>query len=265
MSVLSYWKVQNHIIVRLTQIWLLSNRLRLLLNQNKHKTKEKLDNLLQEDLLKETDLMKIASEEGIRTTLDYQKLRSEDPQRAERILKQSRLRSSQVLLESDVNLLEKIYPEIVWSSLSIMSLSVFESNMKIICYYLKVFLKIESDIDEMKGQSIVERSKNYIRQIPDLNYNFSTSKLWEKIRGHQTIRNLVVHNGSFLDSSKYSKAALHFIKNSDTNLKIDKESRLIIEKEYIDEIIDNLQDWLLDFFQVLKDTYPEIDEFEIRV
>jgi CDP-glycerol glycerophosphotransferase (TagB/SpsB family) len=264
MSKLSYQNFKNHIITRLTQVWLLSNKLKVLLNENKYEKKNELNELLEEDLLQEPDLMNIASEEGILTNLEYEDLQKNNPKRAKRIEEQINLKMHKVFLESDISLLENSYPDIVWSSLSIMTMSVFEVNIKLICRYINIFLGMEFDINEMNGRSIVERGKNFIQKIENIDYQFSTSQNWQKIRGHQTVRNLIIHNGSFIDSSSYSRKVISFMKNSDTSLSVN-ENRLVIGKNYVNEVGRDTQDWLQELFSALESSYPEIETFETEV
>ena len=93
--------------------------------------------------------------------------------------------------------------------------------------------------------------KRYFKKVVQVDYQFSKSSSWERIRGHQEIRNLLVHNGGLLDESERSNKVRRFIKHRRISISIEDGS-LSIQKNYIKELITDLQQILTEMFDALK-------------
>ncbi len=92
------------------------------------------------------------------------------------------------------------YPNILRNSFLITCYSYLEHEL---IYQCKILKSLPKDINDVKGHSILDRAKDYLKLI-DL--DISKSKSWNEIKNIQKIRNCIVHSDGILN---YEKAADH--------------------------------------------------------
>ena len=243
--------LDRYLILDLTRLWMLSEKLNSFLAKDAEEHSLRIAELARHPLMKEKDLTEEAAKDGYRTLGDLQKLSKKDPQRAQQIMMQSGLRLQHTLLDVDLRLSQYIYPNITVSSMVIMAFAMFERSLLSTCLALAETWSYKLTLSDLAGHSTLDKVQRYLRKVVQVDYRFSKSSSWERIKGHQEIRNLLVHNGGLLDESERSDKVRKFIKHRRISISIE-EGSLSIQKDYIKELITDLQQLLTDMFDALK-------------
>jgi hypothetical protein len=247
-----YDEFQNFSIVRLTQIGILANKLFRYLNLDTDELHNRIESLNSESLLKLPNLMEVASKEGYKTFGDYKKLEELDPKRVEQIFMQNSLQQSKLWNEVHLSLHQNMFPHITWSSLFLISMSHFEYSLILLSKFFQDEGEILLTVKDISGQSIYDKFVTYCLKALILKYNFGNSENWVKVKRHQKIRNLIVHNNGIIDDSSRSKSIKKLIDSNQINIKYNENNNIEVTKIYLDEVINDLQNWLIEFFKVVQ-------------
>jgi len=231
--------LDRYLILDLTRLWMLSEKLNSFLAKDAEEHSLRIAELARHPLMKEKDLTEEAAKDGYRTLGDLQKLSKKDPQRAQQIMMQSGLRLQHTLLDVDLRLSQ------------FMAFAMFERSLLSTCLALAETWSYKLTLSDLAGHSTLDKVQRYLRKVVQVDYRFSKSSSWERIKGHQEIRNLLVHNGGLLDESERSDKVRKFIKHRRISISIE-EGSLSIQKDYIKELITDLQQLLTDMFDALK-------------
>ncbi len=249
---LSFEDIKHFSIARLTQIYILSNKLRQYLDDELVDLNNNLKSLDNNELLSSPDLMEQAKKEGIVSGRDYKKLEKTDPQRFKNIFEQNSLKFSKLMSEVNMNLHINLFPHITWSSLFLISMSHFEYSFILISNFFQDKKKIKLSLSEISGHNNYEKFKTYSLKVIELNYDFCESNKWSKIKDHQKVRNLIVHNNGILDGSQRANSVKELIDNKKIKLNYSGDLNIKLSKDYLEEVIFDLQEWLEEFYNAIE-------------
>ena len=251
MNSIDFGEVQQYAIVRLTHVGMLSDKLKKLIDQDLQSQQQELESLNRHDLLKEPDLMLEAAKEGYKTIGGYKQLEKKEPERVHRMYLQSHLQMEKHRRTIELELSQQVYPNLTWSSLVLISMALFEEVITLICDYLSQTRGYRIKMNDLRGRSALHRCKMFLTKVVEIEFDFGASPHWQKVNGHQTVRNLIVHNSGVLDNSSQADAVRKFVDGGNTSLSI-TDGGLAIEREYIYEVIDDAQNWMLELFDAIK-------------
>lgn len=244
--------LEHFSIVKLTHIYLLSMRLDSFISQETQKLKDRKEKLGEHKLIQLPNLMDKAYTEGIICGKDYMKLKEEDPERYKTIFEQSGLLLSKTMLETENILFGNIFPTITWSSLFLISMSHLEYSLILICNYFTEIKKIKLKLSDLNGNSTYEKFILFISKVVEMKYLFEESTFWQKIKNHQKVRNLLIHNNGLIDDTVRAKVVKKIIRDGHINLKWNNNMILLFTQEYLEDVINDCQDWMQEFFNKLK-------------
>ncbi len=108
-----------------------------------------------------------------------------------------------------------------------------ETRLREMCKEIEKRKKLRLKEKDFKGP-IIERCKTYLEKVCDIRIE---EKIWSELMDVQKIRNCIIHaNGSIKDSSdnKYLK---QLTKNEEVDLEIDYEGFLLINREYVLQLL----------------------------
>jgi|SRR5699024_4451714 len=136
------------------------------------------------------------------------------------------------------------FPEIMRSSLLISVYSFFEQKLVSQCKPIKNGLSI-SDI---RGGSVIDRAKKYLEKLMEVDFP-ANNEHWKFLREVSLIRNCIVHNGGFVEQSSNR---IRNIINDMENIHINEYDKIIIEKGFVEEMIDHVDAFLFELIVQAK-------------
>ena len=89
--------------------------------------------------------------------------------------------------------------------------------------------------------------KNYLSKVCVIDFPKSSIN-WNEIKKLNRIRNCIVHSDGEIESS-FGKEKLKNIINSTSGLQLRDENEIIVEKEYIERMIDHSESFLLSLYK----------------
>jgi len=205
---------------------------------------------MSDPLFKEKDFAEIAAQMGYRTISQVTELGKKDPELVSKIYRQMQLKLQHGFLTVELKLYSEIYPSITLSSLAIMAFAVFEQSLSLVCSALADMHNLKLGLPDLAGHSTLEKAQCYFTRVLGLKIEFARSSKWQRIKGHQDVRNLLAHNGGFLDDSERSERIAKFVKSNKVGLRIEKGT-LQIDKVYVEKLVNDIQEWLIDLFDLI--------------
>ncbi|SEP07628.1 hypothetical protein [Aquisalimonas asiatica] len=133
----------------------------------------------------------------------------------------------------DLHVNQVKYPSIHRQSIILTIFSFLEHELNSLCYILSESVSSSVSLRDLKGQG-VERAFLYLRKIAEFDLSKANSEL-TYIRGLNSVRNQIVHNGGALPQDAKHKANM-FV-NSCRNLAGDPGSSLRVREEFVPEMI----------------------------
>ena len=251
MNISEFNDLKHNVIVRLNQVALLSRRLEELLNQHSKIQVDELSELSNHPLMNGPDYSKLAADEGYRTISEVERLQKKDPERYKNIMMQEELKYRRGFIEFESLMAKNIYPNLTLSSLVILAFATFEQNLSLICNALSDLRTIKLRLSDLNGHSTLDKAQRYLIRVLEIPFDFSKSKRWQSIRGHQEVRNLLVHNGGLIDDSDKYDNLRKFIKSHKSVLAV-RDNFLILQQDYIEIMIEDSQQFLLEMFDKIK-------------
>ncbi|MFI5252386.1 MAG: hypothetical protein ACHQQQ_08155 [Bacteroidota bacterium] len=241
-------EIQHYTISRLTALWILSGRLNHLFGEKAQELTKNLESVSNDVLLQEKDL---ADEAANCTIREIMELKIKDPQRVEQIYRQIALKFKTIILPMEIELYGQSYPILTLSAMAIMAFAMFEQGIALFCDVLGQISKTKVKLNDINGHSTIDKAQSYLVKVIEINYDFSQSIVWSRIKGHQAVRNLLVHNLGLLDDSERTKLVRTFIDRSIPGLSI-IDGSLKIQFEYIEELVKDYQYWLEEIYDSPK-------------
>lgn len=104
------------------------------------------------------------------------------------------------------------FSELLNSSTLVTVYSVFESDYYGICNRLKLLLRSQIDVNDLKCPSNIEQCRNYVKKVGNVDLT-RLNEQWARIRKYQFLRNKIVHNNSRIADVKQDM--LSFIHNEE--------------------------------------------------
>lgn len=131
-----------------------------------------------------------------------------------------------------------------------------ESSMNNLCRNLFRLKKYNVDLSDLRGEGIV-RARLYLMKLADVDFELLNGD-WSRLLGLNSIRNCLVHNEGRI---KGSKSEVKLMNNVDNTIGVysNHNSEIIIEREYIDNCIDTIENFLLALYNQLKDKESILD------
>ena len=238
-------KLQHNVLIRFNQLGLLSDKLNTLLADEVQTYRARLKSISSDPLFQEE-----LPEEAHLPLGKLRELRKTEPEKVQRIIKQIQLQSEHSGLNLDIMLTEQIFPSLTFSSLAMMAFAMFDESLSLVCSAISEIRGHKLKLNDLSGHSTIEKTQQYVTKVASLQYDFANSSDWQRIRGHYDVRNLLAHNGGVLDQSDRANKVKIFIQSKQTVLKI-QSGGLQIGREYIEELINDLQQWMLSIFDLL--------------
>lgn len=133
----------------------------------------------------------------------------------------------------DLHVNQVKYPSIHRQSMILTIFSFLEHQLNSLCYILSESVKSSVLLKDLKGQG-VERALLYLRKIACFNFLEAANEI-SYIRGVNSVRNQIVHNGSVLPQSVDHKVNL-FVKRQ-LHLAGDPGGPLFVREEFVSEMI----------------------------
>lgn len=222
--------------LRLTHLWLLARKLSQLFDRE---LKERTNNFSQNYNQFDNTLFEQMEKEGILTPRNLKTLSTADPDKVEFFIGQLAQRITGTLLLVDIGLLKDVFPNIVWSSIFVISMGHFEDSLKRISDLLGEQKGCKIKVNDLYGLSISEKSKKFLTDVVLFDFDFGSSKSWNFIKNHQSVRNLVIHNGGYLDDSSFSNKAKGIIMH-EPELSVNKDKMIIFSEAYVLKVIERV-------------------------
>jgi hypothetical protein len=239
-------KLGLNYLTRLAQIYLLSEKLNKYIYDEKEYLERNIKRLNSKSIISNYSFQSVIRKYNKMTPSLLIEIKKNKPEEYQKIYKHVSLLYMKSRDEELLSLTEETFPSITWSSLFISTISYFEHCLIDTSEHLSKVTNIKLKLIDMSGGGVYEKFKNYCSKVVGLKYNFA-SKQWDNIINHYNVRNIVVHNNGYLDNSKKQKIE-NFIKKGKTSLLL-KDSTIIIDKKYLDEVIFDIQDWIENFFK----------------
>jgi len=211
-----------------SQIYFLCDLFDTLLDSDRKIRKRKLNNLYKKT---ESEIYKSVRKSGYHTVGDLKLLRERRPKLYALWYKQTSIDLSITLNKVIVELSDFIVPNLLWHSIYAYSYAHFENDIKTICRKLSEIINIDFVLDN--STRILDQIKMFLSL--HLKLDFKNDFLWQNIKQYQNIRNIILHNGGNIDSSRRSIQAQSFV-NSCNNISIEN-NKIFISKEFVQESI----------------------------
>ncbi|MBX3009762.1 MAG: hypothetical protein KF816_17185 [Melioribacteraceae bacterium] len=240
-------QIEEYINHKLIFISMLVERTEVLIENDIADTKISLEEIKKEY---KPDFVKSIFDSGYRTPFDFKKLQEEKPEIALEFSKQLRLSHKVNWKETQIVVAESNYQQLVVSSLFLFVVSHLETGLRLICDYIKNKNGLELSWADLKGSSL-DVYKKYLSKVAHVSYCFDKSISWPCMKEYYIIRNFVIHRGCLLDDSDISKKVIELVKKY-TNLSIRNNLELIINKDFIDEVIDQSDKFFNDLLILVK-------------
>jgi len=245
-------ELKHFSLMRLTHIYILSMQLDSFISQESQELKDRKEKLDKDKPLQLPNLMDFAHEEGIINIQDYRKLKKENPEKFKAISEQLGLILSIIRIETDNILFNDVFPTITWSSLFLISMAHLEYSLILICNHFTEIKKLNLKLSDLNGSSTYEKFILFVSKVAKVDYSFDRSMFWQKVRNHQKIRNLLMHNNGLIDDSDRAKVVKKLIEDGQINLKWNNLMILLFTSEYLESVITDSQNWMEEFFNKLK-------------
>ncbi|WP_375320663.1 hypothetical protein [Aliivibrio logei] len=118
-----------------------------------------------------------------------------------------------------------------------------ESSLHLFCLYSRKRNGFVVNVSDYRGEGIV-RSKEYLEKHGVLDVSLINGS-WSNLQSFNKIRNCLVHCNGDLLTYKNKKQIISIV-NNNKFLSLKEESSLIITKEYVDFIINEIESFLLE-------------------
>jgi|GEM_PF-5287087 len=152
--------------------------------------------------------------------------------------------------------LEDSFPSVLRDSLFIAIYIELEEKLKFICSVLAYENKCTIPVHEWRGK-ILEKAKSSLKKDIGISWSVS-SKLWDEILKIRRVRNVLVHNGGWLNGAKSSNGAetqdtkflkyIHDERKSINLIEKDGFYRLQLTDSFIPEVTDLFEKFLDEVF-----------------
>ncbi|MFH1198192.1 MAG: hypothetical protein V1720_20990, partial [bacterium] len=245
---LSEEELKHFSIVRLTHIYLLSEKLECFMSDQKIIITTKKNEILNNELLTLPDLISEAHKDGYTTIGEYLHLKEIEPDRFQKILEQSGLKTAKLWVELEDQLFQHLFPNLTWSSLFLISMSHLEYCLVLFCEYMAKQKKAILKLSDISGHSTYEKFILYNNKVIQNNYKFNKSILWSNIKNHQSVRNLLVHNNGLIDSTPKAITVKNIIESGNVNINWNSNMVLEFSKKYLEDVITDIQNWIIEYF-----------------
>lgn len=140
------------------------------------------------------------------------------------------------------------FQQVVWSSLFITTYSFFETALSNMCKYYAEKVNCSIKLNDINGKGFV-RSKTYFKKVMKINFP-DNKPTWSHIVRYNKIRNILAHNGGYIEKPEDISMLNEYVKN---------EKTLVINKNFITPSFDfNFRAISIysDFFVELMDVLP---------
>ena len=143
-----------------------------------------------------------------------------------------------ILMSEEYRNISDVFIETYRSSTLISVYSFLENSMRSFCDIVHVFNEHPIDLRDLAGDGI-ERSKIYLEKLEKIDFN-EINGTWANIKNLNLLRNCIVHTeGDTLNFRNETKIKNIVSGNKYLSLKRDRE--IVIEREYIDFIINEVE------------------------
>jgi hypothetical protein len=237
--------LEHYILSRLNQLGYLAERLHELISGDaesyrKRKNEITADPHYSQNLPEEAHLPLRKLKEYVRA----------EPEKGKIIVKQIELSFELSRVDLDLKLSEEIFPSLTFSSLALLGYAMFDEGLIRMCNILADTKGYTVRLSDLAGQNTIEKTRNYLSKVASVHYDFEHSSSWLRVRSHQDVRNLLAHNGGVLDDSQRAQKVRQFMSSQKTAL-TERDNRLVLNERYVEEMINDLQDWMIPVFEML--------------
>ncbi len=147
-------------------------------------------------------------------------------------------RITKILMSEEYRNISDVFIETYRSSTLISVYSFLENSMRSFCDIVHVFNEHPIGLRDLAGDGI-ERSKIYLEKLEKIDFN-EINGTWANIKNLNLLRNCIVHTeGDTLNFRNETKIKHIVSGNKYLSLKRDRE--IVIEREYIDFIINEVE------------------------
>lgn len=137
--------------------------------------------------------------------------------------------------------IEEVNIQLFRKSIIIMLYSFLENSLNSLCRHLKYLMDISIDLYDLRGSGIY-RAKKFLENLANIDFS-NLNKEWEYLSNLNKIRNCLVHTGGNIYRANNAENLRNII-NGEPALKIKNDKYILIEKEYIDMCIVNIERFL---------------------
>jgi hypothetical protein len=121
-----------------------------------------------------------------------------------------------------------------------------ETSLDCLCRYLISSNKIKIELKDLRGEGI-ERAKIFLNKVCDINFP-ETSNEWNEIKKLNKVRNCIIHAEGEIESA-HGKEKLKNIIESTKGLALREENTIIVDRLYLDMIINYSETFLLKVYK----------------
>lgn len=146
--------------------------------------------------------------------------------------------------------IKKVFPGILWSSLFVTCYSLLESELRSLCEALWHLKNCPLKPSELADKGIT-RSQTYLKKVVKIKFPDRTMQ-WQEIKNYNLLRNKFAHGEDRVWDTKEDRKFKSYVEKK-TSISLDEHGRILISRDFIQEVIDNLRAFFNDLFDSLED------------
>ncbi len=146
----------------------------------------------------------------------------------------------------DYYMIEEIHVGMYRKSTLVSVYSFLENSMNGLCRHLSSRHNYPVKLNDLRGEGIV-RAKDYLEKLAQIDFAAINGE-WSHLMDLNKIRNCIVHSEGDIKASKNS-SKLENIVAYNTSLSLRNERNIKIEREYIDIIINKVEEFIDNLYQ----------------
>ncbi|APX05897.1 MULTISPECIES: hypothetical protein [Gammaproteobacteria] len=137
--------------------------------------------------------------------------------------------------------IENVYIVMYRKSTLVSLYTLLETSLNSLCVRLKQMNGYPVSVSDLKGEGVV-RSINYLKMLASLDLQ-PVNPIWANIQAMNKLRNCIVHCDGNISSYKSASSVINIVANG-TGLSLVDDKQLKIEREYIENIINDVESFL---------------------
>jgi hypothetical protein len=143
------------------------------------------------------------------------------------------------------------FPRILRNSFLVSAHSLLEYEIKLICSRLKKEQQIPISLSDLKGDTILDRTKLYCK-LAGLDFPFN-DPTWKEIKQYSKVRNCIVHTNGLLKEfqDKDKKGLIPYLTKKGIISQDTIEQEIALTEQFCAEVVETIQAFLENLYKAL--------------